>query len=315
MTALTIGVFDGVHKGHQALLAAAKASGLPVVVLTFDPHPAALLSPARTPKLLGTLPERNALLREHGADDVQVIAFDHAFAALTPEAFIERVLRPHQPGQIVVGEDFRFGCERRGDVETIRAAGLDVTVLPGVFVEGVPARSTVVRQMLAGAQVREAAHLLGRPYALSGVIVHGRKLGRTLGYPTANLAPDPAVLIPAAGVYAGVALLADGRRVRAAISVGTNPTVTQNGPLTVEAFLMDGFSENLYDQSLSLTFVHFLRGMVTFEGLEPLLVQMAADVALAESFPLTPVQRGDNEELSLYPPPPRGYPAGDGGQP
>lgn len=280
--ALTIGVFDGVHRGHQALLAAARASGLPTIALTFDPHPAALLSPGRTPKLLGTLDERKALLQAHGATHVQVITFDRALAALSPDAFIERLLRPQNPGCIVVGEDFRFGCERRGDVETLRAAGLAVTVVPGIFVEGVPARSTIIRQMLAGGQVTEAARLLGRPYTLSGEVVHGRKLGRTLGYPTANLASAANLVIPAPGVYAGVATLAEGRTVRAAISVGTNPTVTDSGPLTVEAFLLDGFNEDLYGHPLSLAFVHFLRGTVKFDSLEALLQQMAADIVQVE---------------------------------
>ncbi len=279
MTALTIGVFDGVHKGHQALLAAAKESDLPVVALTFDPHPAALLSPGRTPKLLGSLAERIALLKEHGAARVEIIAFDHAFAALTPEAFIEKVLKPHEPSLVVVGEDFRFGCERRGDVATLRAAGLEVAIVLGVFVEGIPARSTVIRQMLTGGQVTEAAHLLGRAYRLSGGVVHGRKLGRTIGYPTANLACDPTVLIPAAGVYGGYATLEDGLICRAAISIGTNPTVTNNGPLTVEAFLMDGFDEEIYDQMLTLSFVHHLRGTIKFDSLDALLAQMARDVA------------------------------------
>jgi riboflavin kinase / FMN adenylyltransferase len=282
MRALTIGVFDGVHRGHQALLAAARASGLSVTALTFDPHPAALLSPARTPRLLGTLAERTALLKAAGADAVQVIPFDAHVATLTPDAFIEQVLRPFQPGLIVVGDDFRFGCERRGDVETLRAAGLRVEAVVGVFVEGVPARSTVIRQMLTGGQVAEAARLLGRAYTLSGEVVHGRKLGRTIGYPTANLGPDPHVLIPAPGVYAGHATLMDGRVLRAAISIGTNPTVTENGPLTVEAFLMEGFDEEIYGQVLTLSFVHFLRGTVKFDGLDALLQQMAADVAWIE---------------------------------
>ena len=279
MTALTIGVFDGVHRGHQALLTTAKASGLPVRALTFDPHPAALLSPGRTPKLLGTLDGRVARLQEYGADRVQVISFDHAFAALTPDSFINTILKPHQPALIVVGEDFRFGCERRGNVEALRAAGLEVAVVPGVFIEGVPARSTVIRQMLAGGQVGEATRLLGRPYTLTGEVVHGRKLGRTIGYPTANLATHPSLLIPAAGVYAGQATLEGGRIFPAAISIGTNPTVTDNGLLTVEAFLMDGFDEEIYGQALTLSFVQFLRGTVKFESLEALLEQMAADIA------------------------------------
>jgi riboflavin kinase / FMN adenylyltransferase len=307
MRALTIGVFDGVHRGHQALLAAARASTLPVCALTFDPHPAALLSPARTPKLLGTLAERRALLQQYGADEVSVIAFDAAFAALTPEAFIKQVLLRYQPGLVVVGEDFRFGCERRGDLELLGKAGLEVKAVPGVFVDGVPARSTVIRQMLMGGQVSEAARLLGRPYSLSGEVVHGRKLGRTLGFPTANLAMAPSVLVPAPGVYAGEASLADGRVFRAAISVGTNPTVTESGPLTVEAFLLDGFDEDLYGQVLRLSFVHFLRGTVKFAGLEPLRAQMAADVEqIKQSLPYPPRWAGDGGLA--------GGQAGEGGQ-
>lgn len=278
-TAVTIGVFDGVHRGHQALLTTAGASGLPVIALTFDPHPATLLSPARTPQMLGTLRERVDLLKANGANEVQVLAFDRALAAQTPDEFITNILQPLAPALLVVGEDFRFGCERRGDVSTLRSLGLEVRVVPPVFIDGIPARSTTIRQMVAGGQVGEAARLLGRPYLLSGEVVHGRKLGRTIGYPTANLASETGVLVPASGVYAGYVRLADGRLCRAAISVGTNPTVTVQGPVTVEAFLLDGFNEDLYGQRIAVAFVHFLRGTVQFPGLEPLLVQMAQDVA------------------------------------
>lgn len=282
-----MGVFDGVHAGHQALLKAALGTGQPVVALTFDPHPAALFSPEHAPALLGTLEERIALLRAHGAREVRVLRFDAALAAQSPQAFFAQVLQPLHPAVVVVGEDFRFGRGRSGDADTLRAFGLEVHVLPAVFIEGVPARSTTIRQRLVGGKVEEAARLLGRPYRLSGAVVQGRKLGRTLGYPTANLAPAQGVLVPAAGVYAGSAGLPDGRRFRAAISVGTNPTVTRDGPLTVEAFLLDGFDEDLYDQHLSLEFVHFLRGTVQFPGLEPLLAQMAQDVLLAQQL-ITP---------------------------
>lgn len=252
---------------------------MPVIALTFDPHPATLLSPARTPQMLGTLRERVDLLKANGANEVQVLAFDRALAAQTPDEFITNILQPLAPALLVVGEDFRFGCERRGDVSTLRSLGLEVRVVPPVFIDGIPARSTTIRQMVAGGQVGEAARLLGRPYLLSGEVVHGRKLGRTIGYPTANLASETGVLVPASGVYAGYVRLADGRLCRAAISVGTNPTVTVQGPVTVEAFLLDGFNEDLYGQRIAVAFVHFLRGTVQFPGLEPLLVQMAQDVA------------------------------------
>jgi riboflavin kinase / FMN adenylyltransferase len=286
--AVIIGIFDGVHLGHQALLFAARQTQLSVMALTFDPHPATIFSPARTPKLLCTLADREALLRQHGAAAVTITTFDRAFAAQTPEEFVRNILiNKLSAGAVIVGEDFRFGCDRSGDIASLRhfgeTLGFDVEIVAPVFVDGIPARSTTIRQMVSGSELEEAARLLGRKFDLVGTVVHGRKLGRTIGFPTANLATDPSVILPGAGVYGGVAELSDHRRVRAAISVGTNPTVTPLGPVTVEAYLLDDFNEDLYDQRLRLEFHFFVRPMVQFGGLEPLIAQMTQDIDLVRA--------------------------------
>lgn len=288
--ALAIGVFDGVHRGHQTLLAAASevavGRGALPAALTFDPHPAAVFSPSRVPRLLTTLPERTERLRESGAQFVVVATFDRAFAQQTPDEFVRNVLTERLRARaVVVGDDFRYGCNRLGDVSSLRAAGerygFTVRVIPPVFVDGVPARSSVIREMVAGGRVFEAARLLGRPYTLPGRVVRGRQLGRTLGYPTANLSPPSDLLLPGTGVYAGRARVRGVWR-RAAISVGTNPTIVDTGARTVEAFLMDGFNDDIYDDEIALEFVSFLRGEAKFASLAALQEQMARDVAEAE---------------------------------
>ena len=292
--ALAMGVFDGVHRGHQALLTLAqkeaarlRGEGVIPAALTFDPHPAVVLSPARAPLLLGTLEERAALLHQYGAGEVLVVPFDRDFAALTPDEFIrETLINSLHARVIIVGEDFRFGCDRTGDAAYLHKAGerygFTVNAVPPVFVQGVPARSTAIRQMLSGGEADEAARLLGRLYSLAGPIVHGRKLGRTLGFPTANVEIDPLLLVPADGVYAGYALLETGERRRTAISIGTNPTVTpERASRSVEAFLMDDFKGDLYGQIMRLEFVRRLRPTLKFEGLDSLIIQMRRDVAEA----------------------------------
>jgi riboflavin kinase/FMN adenylyltransferase len=286
--AVCIGVFDGVHRGHQALLShAASVQGAISAAFTFDPHPAAVFAPARVPEMLGTLTERAALLRHYGAERVVVARFDRAFAAQTPAEFIEHILvEKLRAKAVIIGDDFRFGCDRTGNVDTLRAAGdkygFTVDVVPPVFVQGVPARSTAIRQMLNGGEAEEASRLLGRPYRLAGEVVPGRKLGRTIGFPTANLETPKGILVPAAGVYAGIAELPNGEHWRAAISIGTNPTVApENHIRTVEAFLMDGFDGDLYDQTVALHFHAFLRPTLKFDSIDALIEQMRRDVAEA----------------------------------
>lgn len=289
--AVALGVFDGVHKGHQALLSevmeSSRTTGAVPSVLTFDPHPAFAFAPERVPSMLGTLPERIALLKQHGAQIVVVAHFDQALAAQTPGQFARHILAETLGARaVVVGEDFRFGRSRAGDVASLRETGTQhgftVHAVAPVFVDGIPARSTEIRQRVSIGDVEVAARLLGRSYSLSGEVAHGKKLGRTLGYPTANLDSPLEVLVPGAGVYACRAHLPDGSTHRAAVSVGTNQTISPDAPRTVEAFLMDGFSGDLYEQAITVEFLHYLRPMLKFDGLPSLITQMAKDVQEAE---------------------------------
>ncbi len=284
--AVVVGVFDGVHRGHQTLLRtateAAEGAGATPAALTFHPHPASVFSPSRVPPMLATVERRAELLRDHGAGAVVVARFDTAFAARTPEEFVEGVLVEQlRTRVVVVGDDFRYGCRRTGDISTLRAAGerhgFAVHIVPPVLIDGVPARSSVIRGMIAAGAVEQAAQLLGRPHRLEGVVESGRRLGRTIGYPTANLAWSAEILAPALGVYAG-RVRVRGHWHRAAISVGTNPTVVDNGARTVEAFVMDDFSEDIYGEVIAIEFLAFLRGEEKFPNLETLIVQMGRDV-------------------------------------
>ena len=288
--AVAVGVFDGVHKGHQALLAAAQKSaemhGATPAALTFHPHPASVFSPSRVPPLLTTVGERANLLRAHGAQIVVVARFDRAFAAQTPGEFVRHVLLEKlRACAVIVGDDFRYGCDRQGDARALRAegeqSGFAVQIVAPVLVDGVPARSSVIRQAVAGGgtgAIEEAARLLGRSYSLGGTVVKGRQLGRTLGFPTANVAPDdPARLVPGEGVYAG-RVHVGGAWHRAAISVGTNPTVVLAGARTVEAFLLDGFAADIYGETVTVEFVSFLRAQEKYDILDALIAQMNRDV-------------------------------------
>ncbi len=288
-TALALGVFDGVHLGHQTLLRLAaqeaeRESCVPAA-LTFDPLPAALFAPpTHVPRLLGTLDERARLLRRAGAEHVWVARFDRTLADLSPIDFVHVLRKRLNARVLIVGDDFRFGKNRAGDAAFLQRAGqtenFTVCVVPPVLVNGVPARSTRIRQQISAGHLVEAAQLLGRNYTLMGLVAHGRKMGRTLGFPTANLDFPAALLAPGAGVYAGYVYLADGTKRRAAISVGTNPTVTpgDDAPRTVEAYLMDGFHGDLYDQTVTIEFALLLRPVVKFDGLDALIEQMHRDV-------------------------------------
>jgi riboflavin kinase / FMN adenylyltransferase len=281
-TTVTMGVFDGVHLGHQTLLREtirlAKEEHCTPLVLTFDPHPAACLSPDNAPKLLMTPEERAARLQKSGIENVLFAHFDAAFASLTAEAFVTEILLGKLSAtHIVIGDDFRFGKGRTGDATYLRECGLAVHTIAPVIIGTVPARSTTIRAALETSNLTLANVLLGTPYTLSGVVVRGKQLGRTIGFPTANLQTDPRVLIPAAGVYAGLVNI-DGTTYRTAISIGVNPTIGDNLPTTVEAYVLD-FESDLYGKSLVLTFTKHLRPMVKFNGLDALKGQIAEDVS------------------------------------
>lgn len=295
--AVTLGNFDGVHRGHRAVLRElvdrARGAGLTPVAVTFDPHPLAVLHPDKAPPLVGTLQQRLDLLESVDLDAVFVMPFTRELAAWTPEEFVRRIFCDALHARlVVVGQDTRFGQRNSGDVSTLRDLGarwgFDVVVVTdhGDRADAREASrwsSSQVRKLVAAGDVALAAHVLGRPHEVAGIVVHGDHRGRTLGYPTANLCQDPDGLIPADGVYAGWlvrcgASAADPqRRMPAAISVGTNPTF-DGEQRRVEAYVLDRTDLDLYDERVSLEFVERLRPTYRFSGIEELLEVMADDV-------------------------------------
>jgi riboflavin kinase/FMN adenylyltransferase len=263
--AVAIGTFDGVHRGHRAAIEAAKAAGLRSTVVTFDPHPRLVLG--YDVQLLTTLPRRIELLQEAGPDDILVLEFTEALSALEPEEFVARVLEPIGTRAVVAAKTFRFGRGRKGDVELILRLGLEVVDVP--LVEGVS--SSRIRELLAAGRMGEAATLLGRPHELEGTVVSGDQRGGTLGFPTANLAVEPHLLVPAYGIYAGAALGG-----RAAISIGINPHYG-GSERRIEAFLLD-FGGDLYGKELRIELWERLREERAFESEEELVRQIALDV-------------------------------------
>lgn len=280
-TAVAIGNFDGVHCGHRALLATARALASHVVALTFDPHPSALLAPATAPAALTSLERKLELLAEAGADAIVIEPFTRTLAALSPDAFItEIVLRALSARAIVVGYDFTYGARRAGTVEHLRAhgtrAGIAVDVVAPVEVGGEIVSSTRIRAALAAGDVELAAKLLGRPWDVDGVVVHGAKRGRALGVPTANIAPtSPLPLRP--GIYA---VTLDGRP--AVASLGTNPTFVAGNALVLEVHVLD-FDGDLYDRHVRVAFVARLRDEARFASVDALLAQIRADIAAARA--------------------------------
>ncbi|GAA4968463.1 bifunctional riboflavin kinase/FAD synthetase [Pseudonocardia tropica] len=282
---VTVGVFDGVHRGHRQLIARAveraHERGLPAVVVTFDPHPAELIRPGTHPARLSTLDRRAELVAEAGADVFCVIPFTEALSRMAPAGFAHEVLvdRLHA-AVVVVGSNFTFGHRAEGDVGTLaelgRRFGFACEALDLVSDHDVTFSSTYIRSCIDAGAVRDAAHALGRWHRVDGVIVHGHKRGRDLGYPTANVAGSPHAAIPADGVYAGWFRIGD-RRLMGAISVGTNPTFSGR-VRTVEVYVLD-VDENFYGHEVGVEFVERLRGQEHYDGIEALVAQMGRDVA------------------------------------
>jgi riboflavin kinase / FMN adenylyltransferase len=282
-----IGVFDGVHRGHQSLVDIARhradALGVPLVAITFDPHPAAVVGPRHAPTSLATVPHRVELLMAAGADAVDVLHFDEAMSAMDPQEFVHRVLvdRLHVR-EIVVGQDFRFGHRAAGSHETLVTEGErhDFRAIAAPLVGDGSERwsSTGVRALVELGDVAAAARALGRPYRLDGVVVHGDHRGRELGYPTANLAWSGDPTVPADGVYAGrLQVLGSGPDMPAAISVGTNPQF-DGRERRVEAYVLDQDALDLYGAEVGLSFVERIRGQQRFESVAALVERMAVDV-------------------------------------
>ena len=284
-----IGVFDGVHKGHQLLLNRAKeiADGRKIVALTFDPHPMQVLAPDRAPTLLTTLADRVELLKIHNADQVAVLKFNEKFAAIAPEDFVNDVLVGQlSASTIIVGKNFTYGHKAAGNVDSLIKDGqrlnftVDVQNLKSD--EGEVISSSRIRNLVTAGSVEEARALLTRPHRLDGIVVHGEKRGREIGYPTANLGNIDGQTIPSDGVYAGW-LTVGINYWPAAISIGTNPTFAGARARQVEAYAIDQVGLELYDKSASIEFGWRLRDTLKFDGLEPLLVQMKLDCDQARS--------------------------------
>jgi riboflavin kinase/FMN adenylyltransferase len=295
---LTVGTFDGVHIGHQALIRRARAiadkhADARVVALVFDPNPLTVLRPASAPAVLSSFNQRVRWIKQAGADEVIRLEPTPELLSGSPEEFVDRVTAPLRPIAFVEGDDFRFGKGRAGTNAVLadlgRTRGFSVEVVPPVTIaltdnQIAPARSTIVRWLLSSGRARDVATILGRPYELNGVVVPGDRRGRAIGFPTANV--QVSTMIPADGVYAAAATLPDGRELPAALSIGSKPTFGQNAR-AVEAFLLQpdrggrawapvqGLPE--YGWTLHLRLLAWVREQVRFHSLESLLDQMERD--------------------------------------
>lgn len=282
-SAVTVGVFDGVHRGHVRLICRlveeARSEGLSAGVLSFDPHPVEVLAPGRAPLLITSSKRRVELLEGLGVDWVGMLDLAQ-IRMMSPEKFVTDVLVREAASQMVlVGDDFRFGHDRRGDVATLKEAGERLGFEAGsvslVADDGLVISSTRIRALIAEGRVAPAADLLGRPHRISGPVIHGEARGRTLEYPTANLAPPVGIVMPADGVYAVRANDRDG-----VASLGVRPTFGHGGGRLLEVHLFD-FDKDLYGTMLDVDFIERLRGEERFESVDDLVTQMHRDTVAA----------------------------------
>lgn len=291
-TVITIGNFDGVHRGHQALLRRARhhahAHGCRVLALTFDPHPIMTLRPGKQPPKLSRLHERMKFLREAGADRVEAFKPTHDILKLPPEPFLKILLENYRPIAIVEGQDFHFGRNREGDMAVLEQLGnkmgFKAITEPKVSVgladrTIVPVSSTLVRWLVKQGRVLDASLAMARPFQLVATVVHGEKRGRTISFPTTNLNLDELSdhVLPAQGVYAGYADIEGCPRTTAAISIGIKPTFGEK-QLTIEAHLLD-FDQDVYGRMITLSFLRWVRDQMPFGSVDTLKYQLERDVA------------------------------------
>ena len=287
---ITIGAYDGVHRGHQAVIAEvrrqAAAAGARSVVVTFDKHPASVVRPESAPKLLTDLPQKLELLAATGVDATAVVQFDQQMSQQSPFQFVQQVLvECLHTALVVVGDDFHFGRNREGNVSSLRDYGAksDFEVLPLSLVArsdgpDEPISSTAIRRAMAGGQVELAATLLGRPFEARGIVRQGDQRGRQLGFPTANVEVPGYISVPADGVYAGWYERADGAVHMCAINLGRRPTFYEHADKSLlEAHLLD-FQDDLYGETARVRFTNFLRSERKFDGIDALRSQLKQDV-------------------------------------
>jgi len=280
MKVLAVGIFDGVHAGHQQIIATAKHLG-EVTVMTFDPHPTSVVAPERTPSQLISVNDRIELLKQAGATYVEVVNFNKDFSQLSPDQFIEDVLLGRFKAEhVVIGENFNFGFKAQGSPKYLSEVGpkygFGVSIVKLQEERGSTISSTRIRSLIIDGEIERANELLTRRFYLKGPVVHGEKRGREIGYPTANLGLTPLATIPADGVYAGWLSVGESRWA-AAISIGTNPTFPGVRGRQVEAYAIDQVGLDLYDQEAKIEFGFRLRDTLKFDGLAPLLEQMKKD--------------------------------------
>jgi len=290
---ITIGAYDGVHVGHQAVIEQVRRQaneiGAKSVVVTFDRHPASVVRPESAPRLLTTADQKMELLAATGIDALAVVPFDEQQAAETPESFVQRVLVDCLNTKvIVVGEDFHFGQHREGNVELLRKLGLEhdfevepIELLPREDDIDEPVSSTAIRRALAGGDISRANTMLGRPFEVRGAVVMGDQRGRLLGFPTANVEVPNGFCLPADGVYAGWYERPSGDVYACAINLGRRPTFYEHADSSLlEAHLLD-FDGDLYGEDAKVRFAHFLRSERKFDGVESIITQLTQDVGHA----------------------------------
>lgn len=284
---LTIGTYDGVHAGHQVIIQKinelAEKIGGESVVLTFDPHPRIVLNPDNQDlKLISTIDEKIDLFEKFGLNNLVITPFSRDFASMEAEDYVKEILIQHfHPSIIVIGYDHRFGKGRKGDIELLRKLGpqygYEVEEISVKTIDEISVSSTKVRNALMDCNIKDANTWLAHPFILQGKVVHGDKIGRTLGFPTANICiEDPHKLIPPAGVYA-VWVEIDNQNYKGALSISSRPTVLDNGELRVEVFILD-FERDIYEKNIRIIFKDFVRGDVKFDSLDSMVSQIEKDV-------------------------------------
>ncbi len=286
---LALGMFDGVHTGHAWLLRTAREWGalenLPVVVCTFLRHPMTVLRPEAAPPMLSTVAERAARMARLKVDRMTVLPFDRKLMKMPPEKFVQLLVSRYKPRHVVVGFNYSFGQGGKGDAKLLKEMGkklgFEVHVVSPVQVDGQTVSSTRVRQLLEQGDVEQAAKLLERPYSVAGPVVHGKELGRKLGFPTANVAVPKGKALPDFGIYV-VKVKTKTGIYPAVASLGCHPTVPE-GDITLEAYLL-GWSGDLYDQRVQVKFLKYIRPEIKFENVEALKEQMARDEQAARNY-------------------------------